>query len=174
VSATFFMQGTNASTNPGVAKQVTDAGHTVGNHTFSHPNLTKLSAAGVRGEIDRAGAAIRAATGAAPSFMRPPYGAANAAVKGAVGMPLILWSVDSLDWLSRNPAVFVPKVLKEITPGAIVIMHDVHATTIDGQDELITTLQTRGYHLVTVEELFEGTPLVPGQIYRSRPERQQP
>ncbi|GEM_PF-201542 len=172
VSATFFMQGTNASANPGTAKQVTDAGHTVGNHTFSHPNLTKLSAAGVRSEIDRAGAAIRAATGTLPTFMRPPYGAANAAVQGAVGMPLILWSVDSLDWLSKNPAVFVPKVLKEITPGGVVIMHDVHATTIAGQDELITTLQTRGYHLVTVQELFEGTPLTPGRIYRSRPERQ--
>lgn len=169
--ATFFMQGANASANPGSAKEVTDAGHTVGNHTFSHPYLTKLSAAGVRGEIDRAAAAIRAATGTVPTFMRPPYGAANAAVQGAVGMPLILWSVDSLDWLSKNPAVFVPKVLKEITPGGVVIMHDVHATTIAGQAELITTLQTRGYHLVTVQELFEGTPLTPGQIYRSRPER---
>ena len=71
VSATFFMQGTNASANPGTAKQVTDAGHTVGNHTFSHPNLTKLSAAGVRSEIDRAGAAIRAATGTAPTCHAP-------------------------------------------------------------------------------------------------------
>jgi peptidoglycan/xylan/chitin deacetylase (PgdA/CDA1 family) len=169
--ATFFMQGANVSANPGTAKQVTDAGHTVGNHTFSHPNLTKLSAAGVRGETDRAGAAIRTATGILPTFMRPPYAASNAAVQGAVGMPLILWSVDSLDWLSKNPAVFVPKVLKEITPGGVVIMHDVHATTIAGQTELITTLQTRGYHLVTVQQLFEGIPLTAGQIYRSRPER---
>ncbi|XAS68468.1 polysaccharide deacetylase family protein [Micrococcaceae bacterium Sec5.7] len=76
-AATFFMQGINTSANPGIAKQVTDAGHTVGNHTFSHPYLTRLSPAGVRNEIDRAGAAIRAATGTAPTFMRPPYGAAT-------------------------------------------------------------------------------------------------
>lgn len=170
-SATFFMQGINAAANSGIAKQVTDAGHTAGNHTFSHPDLTKLTPAGIKGEIDRAAETIRAATGTAPTFMRPPYGAANAAVQKAVGFPLILWSVDSLDWLNKDPAVFVPKVLKEITPGAVVIMHDVHPTTIAGQTELITTLQSRGYHLVTVEQLFEGTPLTPGRIYRSRPER---
>jgi peptidoglycan/xylan/chitin deacetylase (PgdA/CDA1 family) len=169
--ATFFMQGTNAAANPGIAKQLTDAGHAGGNHTYSHPDLTMLTAAGIKREIDSAAETIRAATGRTPRYMRPPYGAANAAVQKAVGLPLILWSVDSLDWLSKDPAVFVPKVLKEITPGAVVLMHDVHAPTIAGQTELITTLQNRGYHLVTVDQLFQGTPLIPGRVYRSRPER---
>jgi peptidoglycan/xylan/chitin deacetylase (PgdA/CDA1 family) len=62
-------------------------------------------------------------------------------------------------------------VLKEITPGAMVLMHDVDPTTIAGQQELITSLQTQGYRLVTVPQLFEGTPLVSGHVYRSRPER---
>jgi len=121
--------------------------------------------------MDRTDAAIRAATGSSPSFMRPPYGAADAAVQAAVGKPLILWAVDSLDWQSKNPAMFVPKVLKEITPGAVVLMHDVDPTTIAGQQELITSLQTQGYRLVTVPQLFEGTPLISGHVYRSRPER---
>lgn len=169
--ATFFMTGSNSATNPVTARQVADAGHSIGNHTFSHPYLTKLSPAAVRSEIDRTDAALRAATGSAPALMRPPYGAADAAVQMAVGKPLILWAVDSLDWQSKNPAVFVPKILKEITPGAVVLMHDVDPTTIAGQQELITNLQTQGYHLVTVPQIFEGTPLTPGHVYRSRPER---
>ncbi|MHC6594034.1 polysaccharide deacetylase family protein [Arthrobacter sp. C152] len=169
--ATFFMTGSNATTTPGTAKQVADAGHAIGNHTFSHPYLTKLTAAAIRSEMDRTDAAIRAATGSSPTFMRPPYGAADAAVQATVGKPLILWAVDSLDWQSRNPAAFVPKVLKEVTPGAIVLMHDVDATTIAGQQELITNLQAQGYQLVTVPQLFEGTPLLTGHVYRSRPDR---
>jgi peptidoglycan/xylan/chitin deacetylase (PgdA/CDA1 family) len=169
--ATFFMQGTNTAANPGIAKQLTHAGHAAGNHTYSHPDLTKLTAAGIKREIDSAAEAIRAATGSTPGYMRPPYGAANAVVQKAVGLPLVLLSVDSLDWLSKDPAVFVPKVLKEITPGAVALMHDVHAPTIAGQTELITTLQNRSYHLVTVDQLFQGAPLIPGRVYRSRPER---
>ena len=169
--ATFFMIGSNTAANPATARQIADAGHAVGNHTFSHADLTQLSAASVRTEMDRADAAIRAATGTSPTFMRPPYGAANAAVQAAVGKPLIVWAVDSLDWQSKNPAVFLPKVLKEITPGAMVLMHDVYPTTIAGQPELITSLQTQGYRLVTVPQLFEGTPLAAGQVNRSRPER---
>ncbi|HEY1158045.1 MAG TPA: polysaccharide deacetylase family protein [Arthrobacter sp.] len=170
--ATFFMTGSNTAANPAIARQVADAGHAIGNHTFSHPYLTKLSAPAVRNEIDRTDAAILAATGSTPTIMRPPYGAADAAVQGAVGKPLIIWAVDSLDWQSKNPAAFVPKVVKEITPGAVVLMHDVQPTTIAGQQELISTLQSQGYRLVTVPQLFEGTPLVPGHVYRSRPARQ--
>ena len=169
--ATFFMTGSNATANPSTAKEVADAGYAIGNHTYSHGNLTKLSPPAVKKEIERTDAAILAATGTAPTMMRPPYGAADAAVQGAVGKPLMLWAVDSLDWQSKNPAVFVPKVLKEITPGAMVLMHDVQPTTISGQKELIASLQDQGYRLVSVPQLFEGTPLVPGHVYRSRPAR---
>lgn len=171
VQATFFMTGSNAIAAPATARQVAEAGHAVGNHTFSHPYLTKLTPAAIRSEIDRTDAAIRTATGSAPSIMRPPYGAADAAVQSAVGKPLIIWAIDSLDWQSKNPAVFVPKVLKEITPGAVVLMHDIDATTIAGQQELITNLQAQGYRLVTVPQIFDGTPLLSGHVYRSRPER---
>lgn len=169
--ATFFMTGSNTAANPAIAKQVADAGFAIGNHTFSHPYLTKLSTPAVKKEIERTDAAILAATGSTPTMMRPPYGAADAAVQGAVGKPLIIWAVDSLDWQSKNPAVFVPKVLKEITPGAVVLMHDVQPTTIAGQQELMSTLQAQGYQLVSVPQLFEGTPLTPGHVYRSRPPR---
>ncbi|UUL76971.1 polysaccharide deacetylase family protein [Pseudarthrobacter sp. Fe7] len=170
--ATFFMTGSNTTANPATARQVAEAGYAIGNHTFSHPYLTKLSPPAVRKEIERTDAAILAATGSTPATMRPPYGAADAAVQAAVGKPLMIWAVDSLDWQSKNPAAFVPKVLKEITPGAMVLMHDVQPTTISGQQELITSLQGQGYKLVSVPQLFEGIPLLPGHVYRSRPARQ--
>jgi peptidoglycan/xylan/chitin deacetylase (PgdA/CDA1 family) len=172
VQATFFMTGSNATAYPATARQVAAAGYAIGNHTFSHPDLTKLSVAGVKEELERADAAIQAATGSVPKMMRPPYGAADAAVQTSVPKPLILWAVDSLDWQSKNPAVFVPKILREITPGAIVLMHDVHPTTASGQTKLISELQQQRYHLVSVPQLLEGTRLVPGHIYRSRPPRQ--
>lgn len=170
--ATFFMTGSNTTANPATAKEVADAGYAIGNHSFSHPYLTKLSPPAVRNEIDRTDAAILAATGSTPAIMRPPYGAADAAVQAAVGKPLMIWAVDSLDWQSKNPAAFVPKVLKEITPGAMVLMHDVQPSTIAGQQELMARLQGQGYRLVSVPQLFEGIPLLPGHVYRSRPARQ--
>lgn len=72
VQATFFMTGSNATSNPAIARQIVEAGHAIGNHTFSHPYLTKLSPGGIRSEMDRTDAAIRAITGSAPSLMRPP------------------------------------------------------------------------------------------------------
>ncbi|GGI00691.1 polysaccharide deacetylase family protein [Arthrobacter liuii] len=170
--ATFFMTGSNTTANPATAKQVADAGYAIGNHTFSHPYLTKLSPPAVKKEIERTDAAILAATGSTPATMRPPYGAADAAVQAAVGKPLMIWAVDSLDWQSKNPAAFVPKVLKEVTPGAMVLMHDVQPSTISGQRELMSSLQGQGYRLVSVPQLFEGIPLLPGHVYRSRPARQ--
>jgi peptidoglycan/xylan/chitin deacetylase (PgdA/CDA1 family) len=169
--ATFFMTGSNTTANPAAARQVAEAGYAIGNHTFSHPYLTKLSPPAIRKEMDRTDAAILAATGSTPALMRPPYGAADAAVQAAVGKPLMIWAVDSLDWQSKNPAAFVPKVLKEITPGAMVLMHDVQPSTIAGQQELIAGLQGQGYKLVSVPQLFEGIPLLPGHVYRSRPAR---
>lgn len=169
---TFFMTGSNTAAHPATAKQVADAGYAIGNHTFSHSNLTKLSPPEVRKDIGRTDAAILAATGSTPTLMRPPYGAADAAVQAAVGKPLMIWAVDSLDWQSKSPAAFVPKVLKEITPGAMVLMHDVQPTTIAGQRELIAGLQGQGYRLVSVPQLFDGIPLAPGRVYRSRPARQ--
>ena len=168
VYATFFEQGVNVNTNPAIAKSVVDAGHTVANHTMSHPYLTKLQASGVNKEIRGAQAAIEKATGVVPAYLRPPYGATNAAVAAAAAMPLIIWDVDSLDWQSRNKAVFIPRIMSLVKPGSIILQHDVHSTTVDGQDELITQLKGKGFYLVTLPQLFAGIDLQPGASYKCR------
>lgn len=168
VLATFFQQGSSAANYPAVAAAVAAAGHSIGNHTRNHPYLTKLSAGGVQTEVQGATADIFKATGVTTPFLRPPYGASNALVNNNVGMPMIDWSADSLDWQSRNKDVFIPKILAAVRPGGIVLQHDIHKTTIDGQEQLITTLQGMGYHLVTVPQLFLGIELQKGRSYFCR------
>ncbi|WP_427019468.1 polysaccharide deacetylase family protein (plasmid) [Pseudarthrobacter sp. P1] len=168
VFATFFEQGAFINSFPQISRSVADAGHVIGNHTMSHPHLTKLPVAGVVGEIQGDTEAIQKAAGVTPAFFRPPYGDTNAIVARAVGLPQIMWSVDSLDWQSRNKEVFLPRILDLIRPGSIVLQHDIHASTVDGQDQLISSLQEKGYHLVTVPQLFAGITLQPGGTYKCR------
>lgn len=168
VHATFFEQGNYVAARPEITAAVAAAGHVLGNHTMRHPDLTKLSAAAVQAEVQGTTNLINNAAGVLPGFLRPPYGASNAQVNSIVGMPIIDWSVDSLDWQSRNKEVFLPKILNLVKPGAVILQHDIHPTTVDGQDQLITSLQGLGYHLVTVPQLFRGIELKNGRAYFCR------
>jgi peptidoglycan/xylan/chitin deacetylase (PgdA/CDA1 family) len=168
VNATFFLQGNYVTSHPHIARSVAAAGHTVANHTMSHPYLTKLPAAGIASEVQGAQAAIENAAGVMPAYLRPPYGATSTSVAAAVGLPQILWDVDSQDWQSRDKAVFIPRIMTLVKPGSVILQHDVHAATVDGQDELITQLKNKGYYLVTLPQLFAGIDLKPGGTYKCR------
>ncbi|MFE4195576.1 polysaccharide deacetylase family protein [Paenarthrobacter sp. NPDC056912] len=168
VFATFFQQGGYVKANPAVARSVAAAGHPIANHTMTHPYLTKLSPAGIGQEVQGTQAAIEKATGIVPAYLRPPYGASNKTVAASVGLPLITWDVDSLDWQSRNKSVFIPRIMGLVKPGSIILQHDVHATTVDGQDELITQLKGKGFYLVTLPQLFAGIDLKAGGSYKCR------
>ncbi|TLM83437.1 polysaccharide deacetylase [Pseudarthrobacter sp. NamE2] len=168
VKATFFAQGAYVQTHPHVARSITAGRHTIANHTLNHPYLTKLSSSGIAREVQGAQAAIETATGVVPAYLRPPYGATNASVAASVGLPQVLWDVDSMDWQSRNKALYIPRILSLVKPGSVILQHDVHAATVDGQDELITQLQAKGYYLVTLPQLFAGIDLKPGGTYKCR------
>ncbi|MET3370460.1 UNVERIFIED_CONTAM: peptidoglycan/xylan/chitin deacetylase (PgdA/CDA1 family) [Jeotgalibacillus campisalis] len=168
VFATFFQQGGYVRANPAVAKAVAAAGHTIANHTMSHPYLTKLSPAGIGSEVQGAQGAIEMATGVVPAYMRPPYGATNKTVAASVGLPQIIWDVDSMDWQSKNKSVFLPRIMSLVKPGSIILQHDVHSSTVDGQAELIAQLKGKGFYLVTLPQLFAGIDLKPGTSYKCR------
>nr|WP_306422827.1 polysaccharide deacetylase family protein [Paenarthrobacter aurescens] len=168
VFATFFQQGGYVKANPGVAKSVAAAGHTIANHTMNHPYLTKLPQAGIEREVQSAQAAIETATGVVPAYLRPPYGATNKSVAVSVGLPQVIWDVDSMDWQSRNKAVFLPRIMGLVKPGSIILQHDIHASTVDAQAELITQLKGKGFYLVTLPQLFAGIDLKPGVTYKCR------
>jgi len=165
--ATFFVVGNCVTARPDVVKRAYEMGMEIGNHTMTHPNLKKLSAAGIKSELSRATNAIVSATGAAPTLLRPPYGSYNSTVSSVAGMPLILWSIDTLDWKTRNADNTVNVVLNEIKDGSIVLMHDLYSQTADAAVRLIPELIARGYRLVTVSELaqYKGTLLQNGKAY---------
>ena len=169
VRATFFMLGENVGSHRDVVRRMALEGHELANHSWSHPQLTGMSSAGVRSQIQRTQKVISDASGGVrPTLMRPPYGATNKRVGRDIGMPLILWSVDTLDWRYHNVARDTRVGVKEAKRGGIILFHDIHKTSVESIPNVVDGLQKRGFTLVTVSELFQGQPLKPGVTYSER------
>ncbi|GAA5227976.1 polysaccharide deacetylase family protein [Paeniglutamicibacter antarcticus] len=151
--ATFFLIGENVAKHPGVVRDELDRGHELGNHTFSHRDLTKMSLAAAQRELRKTDAAIKKATGEEPTLIRPPFGAIPTSLKKTLDVPVALWSVDTLDWQTRDTKKTV-KAAEKVEPGSIVLMHDIHESTIKAMPRILTDLQAKGYHFVTVSELI--------------------
>lgn len=167
---TFFVQGINGGTYASTVRRAWQEGHQICSHTYNHPQLTKLSTAGVREQVTKTDAILDSALGFDESYMlRPPYGAYNQSVLDTVGVPCFYWSVDTRDWESRNSDAVYNMIMKYARDGAVVLMHDIHATTIPAALRAIDTLQAQGYEFVTVSELFyrRGITLSAGNIYYS-------
>jgi peptidoglycan/xylan/chitin deacetylase (PgdA/CDA1 family) len=168
--ATFFLLGGQAAAYPQIVRRQVREGHEVESHTYSHPNLNSLSGGAIADQMSRSAKAITKAAGVAPHLMRPPYGNADGHVRSALaakGYPLINWSVDTRDWEHRNPAKTLAHVHNDTSAGAIILMHDIHPTTIAAVNACITDLRKRGFTLVTVEDLL-GKHLTAGQVYYNR------
>jgi len=167
--ATFFVLGQCINDGNGsLLKRMVDIGCEVANHSFSHPQLTKLSDEGIKDEINKTSQRIKENSGGTPAtLLRPPYGAVNDTVRQAAGMPLIMWSVDTLDWKTRNAQATFDHVINTVRDGDIILLHDIHDATIDASQQLIPKLKEAGYQLVTVSELAEarGVTLEAGQSY---------
>lgn len=162
--ATFFVLGQNIAGNEDILKRMKDEGHEIANHTWSHPNLTTISADQVKQEIELTQSAIEEVIGHRPTFMRPPYGAVNGSVAAAAGLASIYWNVDTQDWSNRDPHLILSQVKAYTNPGAIILMHDIHQTTVDGLEPVLHYLTEQQYSLVTTTELL-GENLNPGFIY---------
>ncbi|WP_272895160.1 polysaccharide deacetylase family protein [Nonomuraea sp. MG754425] len=156
--ATFFVIGQNVAAHPEVLRRTYEAGHEIGGHTWSHPDLTKLTAAAVRAQFARTDQAVKAAIGVTPKLIRPPYGALSASVRRQTRRPMVLWSVDTLDWLHRDSARVARKAVRSVRPGSIVLFHDIHPTTVAAIPQVLKLLSARGYRFVTVSRLFGGEP----------------
>ncbi|MBR3132104.1 polysaccharide deacetylase family protein [Candidatus Saccharibacteria bacterium] len=153
VPATFFMLGYMARNNPDLVKQVKKAGHEIASHTMYHQNLIRISAGAVESDINEARTILTDILGQAPSLTRPPYGNINDAVRKNVGTPIILWSVDTLDWKYKNTDSIVSITMSEVSDGAIILMHDIHPTSVEAVPVLIDTLRDAGYEFTTISEL---------------------
>lgn len=156
--ATFFMLGSQVEYYPELSNKVMEAGHEIGNHTMNHHDLTALEFNQIIEEMQQSNDIIEKATGRATTLFRPPYGASNGNVEqiaSGMGNSLVMWSVDSLDWKSRDAVAVNEEVMSNVSPGSIVLMHDIHPSTADALPQLLTSLEEQGYQMVTVSQLLE-------------------
>lgn len=154
--ATFFMLGQNVVNNEEVVKDVYKRGNEIGIHTWDHKQLTKLSQDEIVSQVERTSDAIYKIIGKRPKIVRPPYGAINDTVKNSINYPLILWNIDSLDWKSRDEKQIVPLVMNSVQDGDIILLHDIHSTTVPAVEKIVSQLEEQGYQMVTVSQLLEA------------------
>lgn len=158
VKATFYVVGTNAKRYPEILQRIVAEGHEIGNHTVTHGNLTKMSPDQIRSELRTSHDTIVSATGVAPRTMRPPYGAITSSQKSWIrqefGYPSILWSVDPEDWKKPGSSVVASRLVSGARPGGILLVHDIHAPTIDAVLPALDQLLAKGFQFVTVTQLI--------------------
>ena len=155
--ATFFLIGSKVSSQANVVRSIHARGHQLGNHSWSHPELPKLPVDQIASEIDRTNDTIKQATGVTPTVIRPPYGAVNGVVLEQLrlrGMSSILWSVDTRDWADRNSDIVCSRAVAGARPGAIILMHDIHQTSVGAVPCILNALKQQGYSFVTIQGLI--------------------
>lgn len=156
VKATFFLLGEEVEKYPEIVKQIYEEGHLIGNHSYKHEQLSKLSMEQACNQVNRTNELIHNITGIYPAYLRPPFGDWHEQLDCEMNMVEVLWDVDTLDWSSQNHAQIVNKVLKNIQENDIILMHDGYETSVTAAMEIVDTLQKQGYEFVTVDEiLFE-------------------
>lgn len=158
IRATFFTVGSRTVTYPGIMRRIIADGHELANHTWTHPKLSSLSDNAVRSELKRAHSAL-VNLGVAPRMYRPPYGAITARQKQWImnefGYPTIQWSVDPEDWRTKSAALTRSRILNQTRPGAIILVHDIHVSSIDAMPGTLDGLLAKGFRFVKVSELME-------------------
>ena len=155
---TFFMLGQNATRYKSIVARAAAEGHELGVHTWSHIKMNSASRAKVDNEISRTQKTIAEVSGITPRVMRPPYGATNKALidhmYNRYGMASIMWDVDTLDWRKPGVEKVINTAVNNARPGSIILVHDIHATTLAALEGIVIGLQARGFQLVTVSELM--------------------
>ena len=174
IKATFFLIGENAAEHPEIVAREAREGHEIANHSWSHPNLAKMSDDGVRSQLHRTEDAIKSAIGNRPTLLRPPYGSISARQKKWInqefGYKIVLWDVDPLDWRRPGANVVCNRIVKNTRAGSIILAHDIHPGTIDAMSCVLNQLEAKGFKFVTVSELIaKQTPIPPKPLVSPKP-----
>ena len=154
VKASFFLIGENAEENPVLVERIYKEGHLIGNHTYSHVQMTHLSEEAAVREIEKTDQVISAITGEHVAYMRPPFGAWQRELEVRMEVLPVLWSVDPLDWTTENVDEIVSKVVTEVEEGDIILLHDCYASSVEAALRIVDILQKEGYGFVTVDRLL--------------------
>lgn len=154
IHATFFLVGENIGNNEALVKRMAEEGHLIGNHTFSHVQLTKMKKEDACREVQQTNERICAVTGAPVLYIRPPYGSWNDELQAEIPMTVTLWNLDSEDWKSQNTGKIVELVESEAEEGSIILLHDIFDTSVEAALRIVDDLTAQGYTFVTVDELL--------------------
>ena len=167
---TFFVIGNTLDNRQDILKRMASEGHEIGNHSWSHRQFTNIAISEVKDQIMMTRAKIYDITGVDCTIVRPPYGACNDEIRALgkeIGVSFVNWSVDTLDWKSKNADAVYNEIMKDAADGHIILCHDLHKTTVDAMEKAIPALIEKGYQLVTVSELLtcRGGEIAVGKMY---------
>ena len=168
--ATFFVSGSLVEMGRDIVLRASNMGNEIAGHTWTHADLTKLYDWEVIEELQSTSAVIRSVTGLSPRIYRPPYGFVNSNVRrisGDLGYSIVNWTLDTLDWYYRDAEIIYDIIMDNVMDGDIILLHDIHITTIDAMEYVIPSLISRGFQLVTVSKLLNNKygELEPGVVY---------
>lgn len=168
--ATFFVQGKgHIAKYPEILRRISAEGHEIGNHTWTHKDLTDIDVADARQELTGTQNAIEKVTGTRPILMRPPEGRTNrdvAKICQDLGLAQVLWSVTAKDYETTDSALITKRVLDQTHRDGIILLHDLHKGTVPAVPGIIKALKQRGYTIVTVSQLLAPAEPQPGMVYR--------
>lgn len=156
VRATFFLIGENVEKdeNEKIVKRMYEEGHLIGNHTYTHCNLSKLETGEAKKELEQTDTVIEKITGKQPVFVRAPYGERPVDSEQDLNRIYIGWTVDPLDWMTEDTGAVVKTVVEEINPGDVILLHDCYPSSVQAAIRIVDLLQGKGYEFVTVDHLI--------------------
>lgn len=166
--ATFFVLGDRARVDGDILQMYLAAGCEIGSHSWNHPKLSKMKWKKVERQLTKTNDMVsKLANGYQISFLRPPYGLISNTMRKKLKMPMILWSLDTEDWKSRNAKKIFRKVKNNVQDGDIILMHDIYGTTAEAVEKVVPWLQDQGYDILTVSALMarKGKILENGKAY---------
>lgn len=154
VHATFFVTGEHAELHPDIIKRMHDEGHLIGNHTYSHIQLTNSNRDKFREELIKTNEILYEITGDEIQYVRPPYGSWDKKLESDLNMFPVLWNIDPLDWCTANSSRVARSVISKVSENDIILMHDYYDTSVEAAIMVVDELTKQGYTFVTVEEIL--------------------
>lgn len=154
VKVTFFVTGEHADMYPELICRMKEEGHLIGNHTYTHIQLTKKNRVEFKKQLLETNRVIQELTGEEVQFVRPPYGSWDKAFEKELNMIPVLWNVDPLDWRCCDAKIVKDRILEKVKENDIILLHDSYASTVTATLEIIDLLKEKGYRFVTVDELI--------------------